>query len=252
MNEFDLAGRVAVVTGGNRGIGLGLATGLVKAGASVAVWSRDAERNDLAVGELERFGPALGVVCDVADQASVTDAMTETLRRFGRLDSLFANAGTSGAVRFEEMNEAEWRRVMDVNVTGAYHVAQAATQQFIAQGEGGSLVFTASLAARFGLPTAPHYTASKGAVLQLARSLAVRLARHRIRVNVISPGWIATEMTRGVQGDERFNAAAMARTPMRRWGEPDDFEGVAVFLASDASGFMTGAELVIDGGFSAA
>ncbi len=252
MEMFDLTGRVAVVTGGNRGIGLGLATGLAKAGAAVAVWSRNGERNDEAVAELEQLGPAHGVVCDVSDASSVTAAMTETLRRFERLDALFANAGTSGVVRFEEMTEEEWRRVMDVNVTGAYHVSQAATQQFVAQGHGGSLVFTASLAARFGLPTAPHYTASKGAVLQLARALAVRLARYGIRVNVISPGWIATEMTEGVQADERSNTYAMARTPLRRWGEPDDFEGAAVFLASEASRFMTGAELVIDGGFSAA
>lgn len=252
MDAFDLTGRVAVVTGGNRGIGLGMAKGLASAGAAVAIWSRDEERNARAVAELEEVGPALGVTCDVTDHDGVTAAMTETLRRFDRLDALFANAGTSGMVRFEEMSEDEWRRVMDVNVTGVYHVAQAATQQFIAQGEGGSIVFTASLAARFGLPTAPHYTASKGAVLQLGRALAVRLARHGIRVNVISPGWIATEMTEAVQADERSNTYAMARTPMRRWGEPGDFEGPAVFLASEASRFMTGAELVIDGGFSAA
>lgn len=251
MDIFDLTGRVAVVTGGNRGIGLGLATGLAKAGASVAVWSRDPARNEAAVAELEKLGPALGVACDVTDAASVDVAMTETVQRFGRVDALFANAGTSGAVRFEDMDETEWHRVIDVNVTGVYLTAQAATRQMVAQGEGGSLVFTASLAARFGLPTAPHYTASKGAVLQLARALAVRLARHQIRVNVISPGWIATEMTDAVQADEKMNMVAMARTPMHRWGEPADFEGAATFLASDASRFMTGAELVIDGGFSA-
>ncbi|HSF84768.1 MAG TPA: glucose 1-dehydrogenase, partial [Acidimicrobiia bacterium] len=247
MEIFDLTGRVAVVTGGNRGIGLGLARGLAKAGSSVSVWSRDPERNRDAVAELESLGPAAGIQCDVADRASVDAAMAATVERFGRVDSLFANAGTSGGVRFEEMDVVEWNRVMDVNVTGVFHVAQAAARQMIAQGEGGSMAFTASLAAHFGLPTAPHYTASKGAVLQLAKSLAVRLARHRIRVNVISPGWIATEMTEEVQADEKSNMFAMARTPMRRWGEPADFEGAAVYLASSASSFMTGAELMIDG-----
>lgn len=251
MDDFDLTGRVVVVTGGNRGIGLGMARGLAKAGASVAVWSRDADRNDAAVAELEPYGPAAGFVCDVADRGSVDGALAATLERFERVDALFANAGTSGAVRFEEMTEDEWRRVIDVNLTGLFSTCQAVTNTMIEQGGGGSIVITASLAARFGLPTAPHYTASKGAALQLARSLAVRLARHGIRVNVVSPGWIATEMTEEVQADERSNMVAMARTPLRRWGQPEDFEGAAVFLAADASRFMTGAELVIDGGFSA-
>ncbi len=252
MELFDLTGRVAVVTGGNRGIGLGFARGLAKAGASVAVWSRDPQRNTSAVAELDSYGPAAGFGCDVADRGSVDAALVATLDRFGRVDALFANAGTTGGVRFEDMTAEEWARVMDVNVNGLFHTAQATTNQMIAQGDGGSVVITASLAARFGLPTAPHYTASKGAALQFARALAVRLARYAIRVNVISPGWIATEMTEEVQADERANTYAMARTPMRRWGDAADFEGAAVFLASDASKFMTGAELVIDGGFSAA
>ncbi len=252
MEYFDLTGRVAVVTGGNRGIGLGFARGLAAAGASVALWSRDVARNEAAIAELSERTAAAGFVCDVSDRASVDAALAATLERFGRVDSLFANAGTSGGVRFEEMTEQEWLRVMDVNVTGLFHTTQAAAQRMIEQGEGGSIVITASLAARFGLPTAPHYTASKGAALQLGRALAVRLARYAIRVNVISPGWIATEMTEEVQSDERFNMFAMARTPLRRWGDAADFEGAAVFLASDASSFMTGAELVIDGGFSAA
>lgn len=250
MELFDLTGHVAVVTGGNRGIGLGMARGLAKAGAAVAVWSRSADRNAEAVTELETHGPAAGFVCDVADAASVEAAMTATLARFERVDSLFANAGTTAAVRFEEMGFDEWERVMDVNVSGVYHCAKAFTDQAIARGDGGSMVFTASLAAHFGLPTSPHYSASKGAVLQLARALAVRLARHQIRVNVISPGWVATEMTEDVTGDDRFAAFHMARTPQRRWGSDADFEGPAVFLASQASSFMTGSELTVDGGYS--
>jgi NAD(P)-dependent dehydrogenase (short-subunit alcohol dehydrogenase family) len=253
MDAFDLSGHVAVVTGGNRGIGLGMARGLAGAGASVAVWARDAERTADAVAELETLGAgAIGVGCDVGDGDSVAAALATTVDVFGRIDSLFANAGTSGAVAFEDMSFEEWRRVLDVNLDGVFRTAQAVTRRLVDQGEGGSLVFVASVAAHLGLPYAPHYTASKGAVLQLARSLAVRLARFGIRANAISPGWVATEMTGELQDDARFAERTLARTPLRRWGTPDDFAGAAVFLASPASSFVTGAELIIDGGFSAA
>jgi len=252
MELFDLSGHVSVVTGGNRGIGLGMARGLAKAGAAVAVWSRDAARNAGAVEELRGLGSdAISVGCDVADERDVAAAMAATVDHFGHVDSLFANAGTTGAVKFEEMSLAEWNRVMDVNVTGVFLTTQAAARQMISQESGGSMIITASLAATFGIPQSPHYTASKGAVLQLARAEAGRLARYGIRVNVISPGWIATEMTDEVQAYDKANQLAMARTPLRRWGTPDDFEGPAVFLASRASQFMTGAQIMVDGGFGA-
>jgi NAD(P)-dependent dehydrogenase (short-subunit alcohol dehydrogenase family) len=251
MDLFDLGGHIGVVTGGNRGIGLGMARGLVKAGASVAVWSRDEARNAEAVRELSQFGTAEAFRCDVADPDDVAAAMEATVDAFGRVDSLFANAGTTGAVKFEEMPLSVWQRVIDVNLTGVFLTMQAATRQMIRQGDGGSIVATASLAATFSLPQSPHYTASKGGVLQLARAAAVRLARYGIRVNVISPGWVDTEMTTGVQEHEKANRAAMARTAMRRWGTSEDFEGPAVFLASRASGFVTGTELQVDGGFRA-
>ena len=250
MNHFDLSGHVSVVTGGNRGIGLGMARGLAGAGAGIAVWSRDESRNDAAIAELAALGAdAISVGCDVSDPDDVAAAVAATVDHFGRLDSLFANAGTTAAVKFEEMTLEEWNRVMDVNVTGVFLTTQAAARQMIRQGDGGSIVITASLAATFGIPQSPHYTASKGAVLQLARAEAGRLARHGIRVNVISPGWIATEMTQDVQAFEKANQLAMARTPMRRWGTPEDFEGPAVFLASAASQFMTGSQMMVDGGF---
>jgi NAD(P)-dependent dehydrogenase (short-subunit alcohol dehydrogenase family) len=252
MDLFDLTDHVSIVTGGNRGIGLGMARGLAGAGAGVAIWSRHAARNAVAAGELQAMGAdAVGVECDVSDPESVAAAMAATVDHYGKIDSLFANAGTTGAVRFEEMALEEWRRVIDINLTGVFLTSQAATQQMIRQGSGGSMVFTASLAATFGIPQSPHYTASKGGVLQLARAAAVRLARYGIRVNVISPGWVATEMTEDVQAYEKANELAMARTPMRRWGTPEDFAGPAVFLASEASRFVTGAELQVDGGFRA-
>jgi NAD(P)-dependent dehydrogenase (short-subunit alcohol dehydrogenase family) len=248
MSGFDLSGRVAVVTGGNRGIGLGMARGLAAAGASVAIWSRNEERNATAVAEL---GPAAAAFpCDVADRSSVEAAMAATEARFGRVHSLFANAGVSAGVRFEEMEPAEWEHVIDVNLHGVYHTTQVVARHMIEHGGGGSMVLVASVLAHFGMASAPHYSASKGAVLQLAKSLAARLARYGIRVNTISPGWIETEMTEELRADERLGAMGLARTPMRRFGTPEDLGGPAVFLASDASGFMTGAELVVDGGYS--
>jgi len=251
MDAFSLDGHVSVVTGGNRGIGLGMAEGLAEAGAKVAVWGRSEEYNSAAVTELTTAGgDAVSFVCDVSDRSSVDAALAGTVEAYGKVDSLFANAGVSEGVRYEDMTQDQWDFVLGINVTGAHHSIQAVTNQMIAQGEGGSVVITASIAAHLGLPTAPHYSASKGAVLQLARALAVRLARHNIRVNAISPGWIRTEMTEEVQANEQMNQVALMRTPMRRWGLPEDFAGPAVFLASGASAFMTGSELMVDGGFA--
>ena len=253
MELFDLTSHVAVVTGGNRGIGLGLARGLARAGASVAVWARDLEAADHAVTELNELGTGEfeAFECDVTDEASVVDAIEATVDRFGKVDSLFANAGTSWGASFPEMELADLESLFEVNVGGVFLVAREMARHLIARDSPGSIVITSSIAANHGLPTAPHYSASKGAATAMARSLAVRLARHRIRVNVIAPGFVATELTDELQGHDRFEASLQARVPMRRWGAAEDFEGVAVFLASEASSFMTGAEIVIDGGYSA-
>lgn len=253
MQHFDLSGRVAIVTGGNRGIGLGFARGIVKAGGSVAIWGRSAEANRSAAAELAGLGgDALSVGCDVADETAVADALAATVERFGRVDALFANAGTSGEIRFPDLSLEDWRSLMAVNLDGAFLSVRAVTERLIEQGEGGSIVVTSSVAATHGLPKAPHYSASKAGQLGLVRALAVALARHGIRVNAVSPGWVETELTGELADDERFRRALAARVPMRRWGSPDDFEGIAVFLASGAaSGFVTGAELVVDGGYSA-
>ncbi|MCP4245872.1 MAG: SDR family oxidoreductase, partial [bacterium] len=249
---FDLAGHVSVVTGGNRGIGLGMARGLAKAGAQVAIWSRAEDRNRVAVTEIEGLGgQALAFACDVADEASVAEAMDETLAAFGQVDSLFANAGTSGMAKFPSgFDLDEWRRVMDVNLTGVFLTTRAVADHMVGRAQGGSIVLTGSVVARLALPLAPHYTASKGAVLSLGRSLAGRLGRHGIRVNVLSPGWVETEMAEGVISDERSAAYFMTRTPLRRWGAAEDFEGPAGCRASAASRFMTGAGLGGEGGIS--
>lgn len=252
MHEFDLTDHVSVITGGNRGIGLGMARGLAHAGARVVIWSRNEARNREAVAELEGLGAqALGVGCDVTDPASVAEAVETTANSFGRIDSFFANAGTTGVAKFPEaLDLDEWHRVVDVNLTGVFVTTRAIADHLIQQGAGGSIVLTGSIVARVALPLAPHYTATKGAVLSYGRALAGRLGRHNIRVNVLAPGFVETEMTEDVTSNERSTAFFLGRTPLRRWGAPDDFAGAAVFLASDASRFMTGAELVIDGGLS--
>jgi NAD(P)-dependent dehydrogenase (short-subunit alcohol dehydrogenase family) len=249
MEQFSLDGKVAVVTGGNRGIGLGIAHGLSGAGASVAIWSRDAGRNEAAAAELP--GRAAGFACDVTIPESVDEALATTIETFGQIDVLFANAGISGAARFQDLGEDEWARVIEADLSGVYRVVRAVVGHLQERGAPGSIVLTASVFGSRGLPFSAHYSAAKGGVLNLGRSLAVYLARDRIRVNVLSPGWVATEMTDGVRDHPKASEAALGRTPMRRWGEPEDFAGPAVFLASDASAFMTGAELVVDGGFSA-
>ncbi len=249
---FDLTGHISVITGGNRGIGLELARGLAKAGATTVIWSRNSQRNQQAVDELQTLGsPSFAVDCDVSDQVMVRDALSTTLERAGRVDSLFANAGTSGQVSFPDLDLEDWNDMFNVNVVGTMLPIRDVSRLMIDQGDGGSIVVTSSIGATHGLPVAPHYSSSKAAQLGLMKALAVRLTRYGIRVNAICPGFVSTELTEPQQGHEGFEAALKTRVPLRRWGQPEDFEGVAVFLASRSSGFMTGTEVVLDGGYSA-
>jgi NAD(P)-dependent dehydrogenase (short-subunit alcohol dehydrogenase family) len=249
---FDLTGHVAVVTGGNRGIGLGLGVGLAKAGATVAIWSRSRQRNGEAVTLLEeQGGTALAVECDITDESAVAAAMATTVERFGRIDSLFANAGTSGAASFPDLDLETWDHMMNVNVTGTLIPVREVARHMLARGGGGSIVVTSSIGATHGLPIAPHYSASKAAQLGLVKALAVKLGKHGIRVNALCPGWVSTELTAPQLEHEAFQESIRTRVPLRRWGAPEDFEGVAVYLASPASAFMTGTELILDGGYSA-
>ena len=248
---FDLTGRCAVVTGGNGGIGLGMARALLQAGARVAIWGTNPEKTERARAELSGFGEVFALVCDVGDEQAVDAAFAESVARLGQVDACFANAGVSSfSAPIGSMSHEEFRRVMRVNLDGVFFTFRAASRHMIERGAGGSLVVTASTAAVEGAARNSHYGASKGAVTSYARALAVELARHRIRVNSILPGWIESEMTTGVFGDAKFAGAVLPRVPLRRWGTADDFGGIAVYLASDASSYMTGADLLIDGGYT--
>ncbi|HEX6570316.1 MAG TPA: SDR family NAD(P)-dependent oxidoreductase [Acidimicrobiales bacterium] len=256
MTRLD--GHVSVVTGGNRGIGLGLAEGLVQAGATVAVWARDDGRTAEACAHLDALGAgsgpgggrAIGVRCDVSDEHQVAAAMRETLADLGKVDSLFANAGVGGAAPFVDMTLAEWRRVMAVNLDGAFLTLREAARHLVERGEGGSLVAVSSVSAIHGAPRMEHYAASKTAVLALVRGLAVELARHRIRCNAVMPGWTDTALIEPGKANQRWIDATVGRTPVRRWGVPTDFRAVAAYLADPALSFHTGDSLVVDGGYS--
>jgi len=248
---FDLSGRVVVVTGGNTGIGLGLARGVATAGAAVAVWARNEERNASAVAELQALGVgALGVRCDVTDEAQVDDAMARTVAHFGKVDVLFANSGVTGDAAFVDMSLEEWRRVLCVNVDGSFLALRAAARHLVARGQGGSLVAVSSTVALHGAPRREHYAASKCAVIGLIRSLAVELARHRVRANALLPGWTDTELLADAKAYQRFVDNTVARTPVRRWASPDEFAEAAVFLADPTLTFHTGDCLVVDGGYT--
>ena len=252
---FDLSGHGAVVTGGNGGIGLGMARALLASGASVAIWGSNPDKTGRAQAQLcAECGDAArvhGVVCDVGDEAQVERSFAASVAALGRVDSCFANAGVSGTgTTLLEMDLAEFRRIQRINVEGVFLTFRAAARHMAAHGRGGSLVATASTAAIEGAARNSHYGASKGAVTSYVRALAVELARHRIRVNSILPGWITTEMTERSFGNDRFAAAVLPRIPARRWGEADDFGGIAVYLASAASAYTTGEQFVIDGGYT--
>ena len=250
-SAFDLTGRTAVVTGGNGGIGLGMARALLLAGARVAIWGSIAEKTARARDELSGSGEVHSVVCDVGDEQSVERAFSQSLDCLGKVDACFANAGVSSfSTPIAKMSHEEFRRVMRVNLDGVFFTFRAASRHMIDRGEGGSLAVTASTAAIEGAARNSHYGASKGAVTSYARALAVELARYRIRVNSILPGWIESDMTSGIFSEPKFADAVLPRIPLRRWGTADDFGGIAVFLASDASSYMTGADLLIDGGYT--
>lgn len=251
MTMHDLTGQVAVVTGGNGGIGLGFATGCARSGASVAVWARNADKSAAAIETLRALGvEAIAVTCDVADEASVVAARAETVERLGRIDICVANAGTSGFGRLQDLSLDDWRQVMAVNLDGAFLTMRECARQMIEQGEGGAMVAVSSTSAVHGAAANPHYGASKTALLGLVRASAVGLARENIRVNALLPGWTRTELTDVGYENDAFRDATTRRTPVRRWATGDDYESLAAYLCDKSVLWHTGDSITADGGYT--
>lgn len=248
MNPFDLKGKTALVTGGNGGIGLGIAKGLAQAGAKVAVAGRNETKNQAAVKALGSGAIALQV--DVNDEAAVKRMVADTVQAFGGLDVLVANAGVNIRKPPQDYTMEEWHRIMDTNLSSVFACCQAAYPEMKKRG-GGKIVTIGSMTSIFGFDVGPVYAASKGAVVQLTKSLASAWAKDNIQVNSILPGFIDTDLTRNLRRNfPEAHERVVARTPARRWGEPADLAGTAVFFCSRASDFVTGTALPVDGGFS--
>src|SRR6201988_1769401 len=258
MGIFELTGRVAVITGGNGGIGLGIAQALAAAGCNVSIWGRNADKNKRAAATMAGCAGRIDTrVCDVTDPASVKSAIAATLETFGRVDGCFANAGIGGGGRhaFIDRTEEQWRSMFATNLDGVFHVFQAAARHMTERAEGGDpfgrLVATSSLASLFGTARNEHYAATKAAINALVRALAVELARHGVTSNAILPGWIKSDMTAGIMANEKFVSNVMPRIPMRRFGEPSDFGGIAVYIMSKASSYNAAECFLIDGDYTA-
>jgi len=251
MQLFDLSGRVAVVTGGNGGIGLGMARGMAAAGATIVVAGRDEAKNTAAVSELiSAGGKASAIPVDVLEEESCRALIAGTMKAHGRLDILVNNAGMSIRKQPEDYTLGEWHTVLDSNLTSAFLCSQAAFPA-MKKGGAGKIINIGSMMSIFGAPFATAYAASKGGMVQMTKSLATAWAKDGIQVNAILPGWIDTALTRRAREQVTgLHDSVLKRTPAARWGVPDDFAGIAVFLAAPASDFVTGAAIAVDGGYS--
>jgi 2-deoxy-D-gluconate 3-dehydrogenase len=251
MKLFDLSGKVAIVTGGNGGIGLGMARGMAQCGASVMVAGRDAAKNKAAAEELAGLGvEAAAVEVDLTQEKSCKAMVQATLDRFGRLDILVNNAGTNVRKQPEEYSLAEWHHILATNLSSAFMCSQAAYPAMKAAG-GGKIIMIGSMMSIFGASFAGPYAATKGGIVQMAKAMACAWGKDNIQVNSVLPGWVDTTLTRGARRDiEGLEERVVARTPAGRWGDPEDFADIAAYLASSASDFVTGAAITVDGGYS--
>ena len=250
---FDLTGKVAVVTGGNGGIGLGIAMGLAGAGANIVIAARSVEKTAQALEDIRALGvEAHGITVDVTQEPAIQRIVTSTIDHMGRLDILVNNSGIAVRAQPQELTAAQWDSVVDVNLRAAFLASKAAYAQMVKAG-GGKVINVGSMYSIFGSDWGAPYAASKGGLVQLTKSLAVAWAKDNIQVNAVLPGWIVTDLTRGIQdADPNRYDNISRRIPTGRWGEPSELAGAAVFLASTASGYVTGATLAVDGGYSSA
>jgi 2-deoxy-D-gluconate 3-dehydrogenase len=252
VHLFDLKGKVAIVTGGNGGIGLGMACGLAQAGADIAVVGRDAAKTDQAIGTLQKeYGVrAIGLKTDVTSEADAAQMVQATLDQLGRVNILINNAGINIRKPPQDLSLLEWHRVIDSNLTSVLICSKAVHAAMSAAGSG-KIINIGSMTSIFGVPFAPAYAASKGGIVQLTKSCAIAWAPHNIQVNCILPGWIETALTERARTEvPGLYDRVLARTPQARWGKPKDLAGAAVFLSSPASDFLTGVALPVDGGYS--
>ena len=248
---FDLSGKVAIVTGGNGGIGLGMACGLAEAGADIAIVGRNEAKSNAAVADLNQRGvKAIAVTADVTDKSAVATMVERTVRELGRIDILVNNAGINIRKPPHALDIEEWDSVIKTNLTSAFLCSQAVYPAMKAAG-GGKIINIGSMMSIFGASFAPAYAASKGGIVQFTRSCAVAWAADNIQANAVLPGWIDTDLTkRARQEIDGLHDKVLGRTPAARWGAIADFAGIAVFLSSSASDFVTGTAIPVDGGFS--
>jgi NAD(P)-dependent dehydrogenase (short-subunit alcohol dehydrogenase family) len=253
---FDLSEKVALITGGNGGIGLGMAEGLAECGANIAIWGRNKEKNEESKNLLSKYSIEVNTYeVDVSQEKEVINNVKSVLNDFGRIDSVFANAGMNVfGGSFEEMDTDAYRKVLSVNLDGVFFTLRETTKHMVERAKdgdiGGSVVGVASLAGIEGAAKTQPYSASKGGIISMIKGIAVEHARYGIRANTILPGWIATDMTTINQNNQKFTDKVISRVPMRRWGEPKDFCGIAAYLASDASAYHSGDMFIVDGGYA--
>jgi 2-dehydro-3-deoxy-D-gluconate 5-dehydrogenase len=250
ISTFDLSGRVAVVTGGNGGIGRAIALALAGAGASVAIMGRNRDKNDQVLGELTAIrNPALALVVDVTDRAALAPAVETVEENLGGVDILVNNAGianVSGGVLQE--TPPDWDRVIETQLNSVFLLSRLVAKGMAGR-KRGKIINIGSMFSYFGSGIAPSYAAAKGAIVQLTKSMAIELATYNIQVNAIAPGWIETDMTAPLRGTP-YGDEILTRTPAGRWGKPEEMGGTAVFLASPASDFVTGETIRVDGGYA--
>lgn len=247
---FDLAGKVAIVTGGTSGIGFGIAKGFVRAGARVALIGRHAARGEKALGDLGAADAAIYVKADISVGGQCDRMVEEVEQRFGRVDILVNNAGMNIRRDAQDYSHAEWHQIVDTNLSSAFYCAQAVYRAFV-RAKGGKILNIGSMLSLFGTTYGAGYAASKGGIVQLGRALAVEWAPQNIQVNTLLPGWIETELT--AEAKKRFpdlESGILSRTPQARWGRPEDLAGIAVALCSSACNFITGTAIPVDGGYS--
>jgi 2-deoxy-D-gluconate 3-dehydrogenase len=250
LEKFSLKGKSGIVTGGGSGIGKGMATGLVQAGAEVVISGRNLKKLESAAEELRQYGgPVIPLQTDIGKMEDIKRLAENTVKEFGKIDFLFNNAGIIRRNPCEDFLESDWDDMLNINLKGPFFLSQAVARVMISQKRKGKIVNTTSLIAEQGGKRVPAYAASKGGLAQVTMSMANDWAQYNIQVNAIGPGWVKTEFTQPLQEDPQRNEELTGRIPMGRWADPMDLAGAAVFLASDASDYITGQTIYVDGGW---